>query len=82
MRGYKSSDRKPLFPVRKMRASKISDSDGNRVNVGDLDSNGLNVNNYSPDNSDSNLRVVVLRQFSLDLKYSPLKKESICFLNY
>jgi len=37
------------FPVARMKAGKIS-SDGNRVNVGNFDSNGFNVNNNWDDN--------------------------------
>lgn len=49
----------------------FSDSNGNRVYVGNFDSNGFNVNNYSPDNSNDNLRVVLLRQFSLENQMLP-----------
>jgi hypothetical protein len=49
----------------------ITDSNGNHVNFGKLDPDGLNVNNYSPDDSNSNLRVVLFWQFSLEFKYSP-----------
>ena len=38
-------------------------SNGNRVNVGNLDANGLNVNNNWNDNSNQNLRVALARNF-------------------
>ena len=38
------------------------DSDGNRVNVGDFDSGGLNVNNNWNDNRNDNLGVASARQ--------------------
>lgn len=52
----------------------ITDSDGNRVYVGNFDSDGWNVNNYSPGDSNDNLRVVVFRQFSRSSKYSPERR--------
>jgi len=59
-------DGKPRFSVTKEESRQFSlDSDRNRVNVGNFDSNGLNVSNDSPDNSNSILRVCVARQFSL-----------------
>jgi len=39
------------------------DSDGNRVNVGNFDRNGLNVNNWNDDNRNSNLGVSAARKF-------------------
>ena len=39
------------------------DSDGNRVNVGNFDSNGLNVNNYWDDNRNDNIGVSSARNF-------------------
>ena len=37
------------------------DSDGNLVNVGNFDSNGANVNRWTPRNSDSNMGVCFSR---------------------
>ncbi|MBI2454083.1 MAG: hypothetical protein HYV54_00705 [Parcubacteria group bacterium] len=49
-----------------METSKLLDSDGNRVNVGNFDRKGLNVNNYHPDwNDNDNLRVCLFRNFRL-----------------
>ncbi len=38
-------------------------SDGNLVNVGNFDRDGVNVNNDQPDNSNGNLGVVLSRNF-------------------
>jgi hypothetical protein len=43
------------------------DSDGNRVNVGKFDANGLNVNNNYDDNVNDNLGVASSRQSSLSI---------------
>ena len=40
-------------------------SDGNRVNVGNFDENGLNVNNYWDDNRNYNIGLAASRQSSL-----------------
>ena len=39
------------------------DSDGNRVNVGNFDAKGLNVNNYWDDNRNDYLGVASARNF-------------------
>ena|GEM_PF-4350086 len=44
------------------------DSDGNRVNVGKFDADGLNVNNYNDDNVNDNLGVSSSRQSSPSCK--------------
>ena len=36
---------------------------GNRVNIGNFDSDGLNVNNYNDDNRNNNIGVSLLRNF-------------------
>jgi hypothetical protein len=41
------------------------DSDGNRVNVGNFDSDGLNVNNNWDDNRNDNLGVSSVRKSPL-----------------
>lgn len=56
---------KPQGPVIEMGTDKFLDSDGNRVNVGNFDSDGLNVNNYWDDNRNSNLGVSASRQSAL-----------------
>ena len=43
------------------------DSDGNRVNFGNFDAEGLNVNNYWDDNRNGNLGVSAGRQSYLYL---------------
>ena len=49
-----------------MKTGKTLDSNGNRVNVGNFDSKGWNVNNYHPDWDDNdNLRVCLSRNFCL-----------------
>jgi hypothetical protein len=53
-----------------MEASNISNpvgesadsSDGNRVNVGNFDSDGLNVNNWNDDNRNDNIGLSAARQ--------------------
>ena len=47
-----------------MEAGNFVDSDGNRVNVGNFDSQGLNVNNNSDDNRNDNLGLSSARQSS------------------
>lgn len=37
-------------------------SDGNRVNVGNFDAKGLNVNNWNDDNRNDNIGVSATRQ--------------------
>lgn len=44
---------------------KCKDSDGNRVNVGNFDANGLNVNNNWDDNCNPNIGVAAARNFFL-----------------
>ncbi len=39
----------------------ITDSDGNHINVGNFDSDGLNVNNNWDDNRNSNIGVAAAR---------------------
>jgi len=56
---------KPRSPVTGTGAGKFLDSDGNRVNVGNFDADGLNVNNYWDDNRNSNLGVSASRQSPL-----------------
>lgn len=43
-----------------MKAGNFLTSDGNRVNVGNFDSNGFNVNRNWSENRNSNLRVVLV----------------------
>lgn len=50
------------------------DSDGNRVNVGNFDSKGLNVNNWNDDNRNDNIGVSVGRQSQLYLYETPTDK--------
>ena len=38
------------------------DSDGNRINVGDFDDKGLNVNNWNDDNRNDNIGLSATRQ--------------------
>ncbi|MBI5004167.1 hypothetical protein HZC00_03680 [Candidatus Kaiserbacteria bacterium] len=45
-----------------METGKHVDSDGNRVNVGDFDGTGLNVNNNWDDNRNSDLGVSAVRK--------------------
>lgn len=56
---------KPQGLVTGTGADKSLDSDGNRVNVGNFDADGLNVNNYWDDNRNSNLGVSASRQSPL-----------------
>lgn len=44
------------------------DSSGNRVNVGNFNSDGLNVNNWDDDNRNDNLGLAAGRNFPLYLK--------------
>jgi len=48
-----------------MGKGKYVDSDGNRVNVGNFDGAGINVNNNWDDNRHSNLGVSAVRQSHL-----------------
>ena len=48
-------------------ADKYLDSDGNRVNVGNFDAKGLNVNNNWDDNRNDNLGLSSARQSSPDI---------------
>lgn len=58
------------------------DADGNRVNVGNFDSNGLNVNNYLDDNRNDNLGVASARKFPKSYeKNALLFWESISFVS-
>jgi len=50
-----------------MKASNFVTSDGNRVNGGNFDRNGFNVNNYSDDNRNYNIGVFASRNFFLYL---------------
>lgn len=43
------------------------DSNGNRVNVGNFDSNGLNINNNWDDNRNDNIGVASARKSSLSM---------------
>ena len=45
-----------------MEASKYLDANGNRVNVGNFDANGLNVNNWNDDNRNDNIGLASARQ--------------------
>ena len=54
-----------------MGADKYLDSDGNRVNVGNFDDKGLNVNNNWDDNRNENLGLASARQSSLHLEPPP-----------
>jgi len=62
-----------------MGAGNFVSSNGNRVNVGNFDSNGLNVNNWTDDNCNDNVGVVASRNFFLYLltKASSLR-EDVC----
>lgn len=51
----------PRFSVTERKMGKFLDSDGNRVNVGNFDANGLNVNNYWDDNRNSNIGLASAR---------------------
>ena len=53
-----------------MRIGKFS-SDGNQVNVGNFDSNGLNVNNYWDDDANDNVGLASART-----SFSALKEET------
>ena len=48
-----------------MRKSNNLDSDGNRVNLGNFDDKGLNLNNNWDDNRNDNLAVSSARHFYL-----------------
>jgi len=48
-----------------MEASNFVTSDGNRVNVGNFDADGLNVNNYWDDNRNYNIGLAASRNFFL-----------------
>ena len=52
-------------------------SDGNSVNVGNFDSDGLNVNNDSRDNANSNLGVCPSRQYRRFLTIRPSLREGL-----
>lgn len=54
-----------------MKTGKIS-SDGNRVNVGNSDPDGLNVNNYWDDNCNDNIGLASVRT-----SFSILNKETL-----
>lgn len=59
-----------------MKADKYLDSNGNRVNLGKFDSNGLNVNNWNDDNRNDNIGLASSRYFFLCLdkkKYPHLR---------
>ena len=45
-----------------MKTGKFRTSDGNRVNVGNFDSNGLNVNNNWDDNRNDNIGLSAARK--------------------
>ena len=51
-----------------MGTDKYLDSDGNRVNVGNFDAKGLNVNNYWDNNRNDNLGLASARQSSSHLE--------------
>lgn len=68
MRG--NSFGKPQGPVPRtsglwMGTGKLLDSDGNRVNIGNFDAEGLNVNNNWDSNRNDNLGLASARQSSL-----------------
>ncbi|OGH51585.1 MAG: hypothetical protein A3H17_00895 [Candidatus Levybacteria bacterium RIFCSPLOWO2_12_FULL_37_14] len=52
-------------------------SDGNLVNVGNSDTDGANVNNWKPDNSNDNIGVVLSRKFRKLIKGSLQKRAFI-----
>lgn len=52
-------------------------SNGNLVNVGNTDAKGANVNNWKPENSNSNIGALFSRQFHQSQKALPLQ-ESFC----
>ena len=68
-----ASSSKPRGPVPRTSGSwtgadKYLDSDGNRVNVGNFDAKGLNVNNNWDDNRNDNLGLASARQSSPHLE--------------
>lgn len=54
------------------------DSNGNRVNVGNFDSEGLNVDNNWDDNRNGNLGVSSARHFNLSIRNVPLSGAFLC----
>ena len=68
-----------LLPKKFDRGKKVKkrSSNGNLVNGGNFDTNGVNVNNWNPDNSNPNIGVCASRQ-SYHLK-SPLQKGGLLF---
>lgn len=64
----------PISPLGEIDegAQHVVDSNGYRVNVGNFDENGLNVNNWNDDNRNDNLGVASSRQFIL--RQAPLMR--------
>ena len=58
----------PLVLVLTREGVNLVTSAGNRVNVGNFDSDGLNVNRNHPDNSNDNLGRAAARNFCLSQK--------------
>ena len=53
----------PQFPVIWTGTGNLVTSDGNRVNAGNCDANGVNVNNNRDDNRNDNIGVGASRKF-------------------
>jgi hypothetical protein len=53
-------------------------SDGNRVNVGNFDVKGLNVNNWNDDNRNDNIGLSAARQSALSKETPTDKSGSFC----
>lgn len=83
------------FSVKGMRIGKVQGSHGNRVNVGNFNRNGLNVNNDQPDwDNNDNLRVSLAwnfhpksktlfeEGFRLLQRSSPATKHTAYFINH
>ena len=54
-----------------MKTDNFLTSDGNRVNVGNFDANGLNVNNNWDDNRNDNIGLAAARKSFLYLNQKP-----------
>ena len=77
--GHHLATSERLFEHIYVRTSSVG-SDGNRVNVGNFDSHGLNVNNYWDDNRNDNLGVSSARNFYfLSEPRNALLSESVSF---
>lgn len=56
---------KPQGSVPRTEANNFRDSDGNRVNIGNFDDKGLNINNYWDDKPNHDIGVASSRQSTL-----------------